>query len=436
MASYRRSTRSVVATGDISYIRSELLCFAFDRFSAKSFSDLTETISNFYGVDAVCEAKELLWQNYSTHLSPYPKHKGKKSKDSHVTDILNAVKLIDQKFSGKPLPVEYYALRLVNLPNFTVDHMVDRMQKVEDVLQDILMSRQPADRTNPRDNAIGTPPVVGSPPSTPPAYRTPPAGAMPQTVITPINSPHLVHGPLTALPQSPCSTPQLLCILILALAMMVTFLSHYHSFAQVSQIPTDTSVVSFKDGSLSVPPHSPEMMDNHLNTPCVSPVTVFSREDTPTPSRPPSPSGAQAVKDTPQLMSELVARLNGVAGKWESKGKDPAEGSSKADGDGFKTVQNKRRHKTMLVDTRNGTTISSNRTHNLFVTRVAAEETIDTIDTYINSSSLVSLCKIDRVGRQGVKFQSFHVTIDTDNIKEILTPDFWPSGIAVRRYFI
>ena len=406
--------------------------------SAKCFSDLKETISNFYGVVAVCEAKELLWQNYSTHLSPYPKHKGKKSKDSHVTDILNAVKLIDQKFSGKPLPVEYYALRLVNLPNFTVDHMVDRMQKVEDVLQDILMSRQPADRTNPRGDAIGTPPVMGSPPSTLPAYRTPPAGAMPQTVITPINTPSALCT------RSAQSTPSV-SLLDTPAAVPTDFRSSDDDDffdrttipeTQVSQIPTDTSIVFFKDGSLSVPPHSPEMMDNHLNTPCVSPVMVFSREDTPTPSRPPSPSGAQAVNDTPQLMSELVARLNGVAGKWESKGKDPAEGSSKADGDGFKTVRNKRRRKTMLVGTRNGTTISSNRTHHLFVTRVAAEETIDTIDTYINSSSLVSSCKIDRVGRQGGKFQSFHVTIDTDNIKEILTPDFWPSGIAVRRYFI
>ena len=69
-----------MATGDISYIRSELLCFAFDRFSAKSFSDLKETISNFYGVDAVCEAKSDAYccvQNYSTvrnvhcFLSPY-----------------------------------------------------------------------------------------------------------------------------------------------------------------------------------------------------------------------------------------------------------------------------------------------------------------------------------------------------------------------------
>ena len=277
--------------------------------------------------------------------------------------------------------------------------------------------------------------MMGSPPSTPPAYRTPPAGAMPQTVITPsaLSTRSAQSTPSVSLLDTPAAVPT------------DSRSSDDEDFfylttipdTQVSQIPTDTSVVSFKDGSLSVPPHSPEMMDNHLNTPCVSPVMVFSREDTPTPSRPPSPSGAKAVNDTPQLMLELVARLNGVAGKWESKGKDPAEGSSKADGDGFKTVRNKRRRKTMLWVPE-----MALRYHlieliiYLLLVLLQKKQLTLLILIYINSSSLVSSCKIDRVGRKGVKFQSFHVTIDTDNIKEILTPDFWPSGIAVRRYFI
>ena len=123
------------------WYQSQLVCVKWDKIA-----------SNFYHIsNGVRQGRILSPKSFALYMN---KHKGKKSKDSHVTDILNAVKIIDQKFSGKPLPVEYYALRLVKLPNFTVDHIVDRMQKVEDVLQDILMSRQPADRTNPRGDAI------------------------------------------------------------------------------------------------------------------------------------------------------------------------------------------------------------------------------------------------------------------------------------------
>jgi hypothetical protein len=32
-------------------------------------------------------------------------------------------------------------------------------------------------------------------------------------------------------------------------------------------------------------------------------------------------------------------------------------------------------------------------------------------------------------------YNSFHVCIKTPNLKEVLQPDFWPSGVNVRRYW-
>ena len=101
MASYKRETRFELAKMNC-YVS---LVIDFLQKNDKDF--LKKTISHFYG----SEPKELLWQNYSTHLPSQPRHKRKKSKDSNVTDVLNVGKLIGKKFSNKSLPIEYYALR-------------------------------------------------------------------------------------------------------------------------------------------------------------------------------------------------------------------------------------------------------------------------------------------------------------------------------------
>ena len=36
---------------------------------------------SFYGSESVEDAKQLLWQSYSSHLGTYPQHKGKKTKE-------------------------------------------------------------------------------------------------------------------------------------------------------------------------------------------------------------------------------------------------------------------------------------------------------------------------------------------------------------------
>ena len=46
----------------------------------------------FYGSESVEDAKQLLWQSYSSHLRTYPQHKGKKSnekKSYYKTPILS-----------------------------------------------------------------------------------------------------------------------------------------------------------------------------------------------------------------------------------------------------------------------------------------------------------------------------------------------------------
>ena len=39
------------------------------------------------------------------------------------------------------------------------------------------------------------------------------------------------------------------------------------------------------------------------------------------------------------------------------------------------------------------------------------------------------------MSKEGSRNKSFHAIIETDHIDKVLTSDFWPIGIAARRYF-
>ena len=84
---------------------------------------------------------------------------------------MSSLKIIDRKFSGA-LPVEFYALRLANLPSFKVDNVALKIQQLEKMLRDIptrtevqsivvLNSRPAGSRPNPAsilsDKGISTP---------------------------------------------------------------------------------------------------------------------------------------------------------------------------------------------------------------------------------------------------------------------------------------
>ena len=71
----------------------------------------------------------------------------------------------------------------------------------------------------------------------------------------------------------------------------------------------------------------------------------------------------------------------------------------------------------------------------LLITRVSANILDDSVLQYIKTQPLVSNCKLINVSMKRSK-NSFHAIIDIDGIDTVLTPDFWPPGIAVRWYFL
>ena len=125
-----------MAVQDTTSVRSQLLCYIFNKYSSDTHDAIYSAVSEFYGSESVEDAKQLLWQSYSSHLGTYPQHKGKKAKDKNLRDVMSSLKIIDKKLSGA-LPVEFYALRLAHLPSFKMDNVALKIQRLENMLRDI-----------------------------------------------------------------------------------------------------------------------------------------------------------------------------------------------------------------------------------------------------------------------------------------------------------
>ena len=123
--------------------------------------------------------------------------------------------------------------------------------------------------------------------------------------------------------------------------------------------------------------------------------------------------------DSPMLLSQIVGSQK-----------------SSRNGDGFTVVKRKKQRQSMVVGTNKNSSISSNKKCHIFVTRVSANIEDDSVLQYIKTQPLVSNCKLINMSKKGSKNKSFHAINETDCIDTVLTPDFWPTGIAVRRYFL
>ena len=131
------------------------------------------------------------------------------------------------------------------------------------------------------------------------------------------------------------------------------------------------------------------------------------------------PDHSHKTEDSPVLLSQIVGSQK-----------------SSSNGDGFTVVKRKKKRQSMVVGTNKNSSISSNKKCHIFVTRVSANIEDDSVLQYIKTQPLVSNCKLINVIKKGSKTKSFHATIEIDCIDTVLTPDFWPTDIAVRRFFL
>ena len=69
------------------------------------------------------------------------------------------------------------------------------------------------------------------------------------------------------------------------------------------------------------------------------------------------------------------------------------------------------------------------------MTRVSLNTDDECVAQYIKNRPSISSCELINMSKEGSINKSVHAIIETDHINTVLTSDFWPTGIAARRYF-
>lgn len=130
------------------FVRNELLAYVFDRRDADRSDDIHQIVNKFYNGDAVKNAKLELWKQYETTLPRFEERRNTGSrtvKEKEITDIINAVDLVDQAFStDDELPVIFCAVKFCNVPTerFVLDvELRDRLVTLEIQMKEVLTSK-------------------------------------------------------------------------------------------------------------------------------------------------------------------------------------------------------------------------------------------------------------------------------------------------------
>ena len=405
--------------------------FCFNWFSADTRSKLRTTVSDFYRSETVTSAKEVLWQQYSSHLGPYQTHKGKGLKDKNIEDILNAMKHIDQKFSSSSKPAEFYAVSLANLPCFKVDNVMEKVLSLEKLLKDLPTRTEVQSIVVLNSRPANTSPLI--PHLTP--HPTPPQTL--DTVGDQSEAGKDAANPSTNTTQQPQMTT--------SGTVLENINSDGGSDSESSEVDPDDDKPLVLIPNISDPIVIPEtQLDVTQSASALpSPGSVVILDQSVQTSGILSPSVGSPARSvtslsgstSPLLMSEQFNN-NGTlpaSGRWPKQKKGL---NTEKDEGSFTVVKKKTKKQSMVVGRKKNTAISSNRKKHIFITRIASDIDDDCVKQYICKQSIVYNCELINVGKDGNKCKSFHAIIETDNLKKVLTPDFWPEGVAVRRYFL
>ena len=392
---YKRATRQSVAVQDTTCVRSELLCYIFNKYSSDTHDAIYSAVSEFYGSESVEDAKQLLWQSYSSHLGTYPQHKGKKAKEKNLRDIMSSLKIIDRKFSGA-LPVEFYALRLENL--FILGDKGISTPIASDTTITAPMLSHAGDNQCDLNTLID--------PCAEPEVR--PSEASTSSVLDKSRSDKM---------DSPLHTPGLIDLdcditietMVIPETQLDTSTSDFLASVPTGIMPSSPERCVFR-GSRSCSRSPPPL--NHMNE---------------------QSQQHKSGNSTPELFSQIVSSNDmPTSGKWSlKKRKSSSSGRVRS-----QFVKNTKKGRTLVVGSNKNTSLISNRRFHIFVTRVSLNTDDECVAQYIKNQPIISSCELINVSKEGSRNKSFHAIIETDHINTVLTSDFWPTGIAARRYFL
>lgn len=119
-------------------VRNELLCFAMNHSMRFDNLEVKNALLEFYGEEAVSDAKQLLWDHYKDDLPPFEKriNRGRSIKEKEVEDILKAITELHTRYASSAMPVAFVALDMRRLPAYSPGQLnpfflLDRVMTLE-----------------------------------------------------------------------------------------------------------------------------------------------------------------------------------------------------------------------------------------------------------------------------------------------------------------
>ena len=103
-------------------------------------------------------------------------------------------------------------------------------------------------------------------------------------------------------------------------------------------------------------------------------------------------------------------------------------------GGNFTTVTNRRRKQTAVYGNANDDTFTAGlQKHELFVFQVNKNVTEDQVKDYISKND-VTVVSIKLMTAAEAPSNSYHVVIHCMDVRPIINPEFWPTGVGCRRF--
>ena len=139
--------------------------YVSSKLDADTVDDVTKAVDDFYGDEAVTDAKEILWTRYGV-LTVLGRNVSRRTKYKHVEDIVDALRTVDATYPDKLLMPTIFVVRSVfNLPTISQysstvpsNHscpLENRVHILESKMVEIMKSAMPSTGSSSRNDHAG-----------------------------------------------------------------------------------------------------------------------------------------------------------------------------------------------------------------------------------------------------------------------------------------
>ena len=151
-----------MSTNAPEYVVNELLMYVCSKLDSDTADDVTKAVDDFYGDEAVSDAKVILWEHYGV-LAVLGVNVSRRTKYKHVEDIVDALRTVDATYLDKLLmPTIFVARSMFNLPTISqsqstvpTNHncaLENRVHILESQMVEIMKTVMPSTRSTNRND--------------------------------------------------------------------------------------------------------------------------------------------------------------------------------------------------------------------------------------------------------------------------------------------